>query len=63
MANLSTKTARKELKSRREPHWLRLSKGHYLGFRKGSDTWIARYSDRDYKQHYKALFAHPAPGR
>jgi len=35
---------------RREPHWQRLAKGCYLGFRRGPDTWIARF-----KKTYRAL--------
>lgn len=27
----------------------------YLGFRRGPDTWHARYRDRDAEQHYLAL--------
>ena len=32
-----------------------MAKGAYLGFRRGSDTWVARYRDRDGNQHYEAL--------
>lgn len=53
--DLTTKRNRERLKVRREPYWQRLAKGAYLGFRRGPDTWIARYRDRDGKQHYKAL--------
>lgn len=55
MADLSRKRDRGRLKVQREPHWQRLSKGSYLGFRRGADTWIARHRDRDGRQHYKAL--------
>ena len=34
---------------------MRMAKGAYLGFRRGPDTWIARYRDRDQNQHYEAL--------
>lgn len=53
--DLTTKRNRERLKVRREPYWQRLSKGSYLGFRRGPDTWIARHRDRDGKQQYKAL--------
>lgn len=43
------------LPARREPHWQRLGKGAYLGFRRGPDTWIARYRARDGRQHYHPL--------
>ncbi len=41
---------------------MRLHKGCYLGFRRGPDTWIARYTTRDagsnYVYQYSALDAH-----
>lgn len=43
------------MKVRREPHWQRLESGQYLGFRRGPDTWIARYRGRDGGQHYHSL--------
>ncbi len=55
MPTLSTKSARQKLKTRPAPHWQRLSKGAYLGFRRGPDTWLARYRTRDGKQEYQAL--------
>lgn len=55
MSDLSTKRARDRLKVRREPHWQRLAEGAYLGFRKGPETWIARYRGRDGRQQYRAL--------
>jgi len=42
-------------KIRREPHWQRLAEGANLGFRRGSDTWIARLRTRDGKQQYESL--------
>jgi hypothetical protein len=50
---------RERLKVRREPHWQRLAEGAYLGFRRGPDTWIARYRGRDGKQQYNSLGEHP----
>lgn len=57
LADLSRKRDRQRLKIRREPHWQKLSAGAYLGFRRGADTWIARYRGRDGKQLYRALNA------
>lgn len=42
---------------RREPYWQRLAEGAYLGFRRGPDTWLARYRGRDKRQQYQALDA------
>jgi integrase len=57
LADLSRKRERERLKVRREPYWQRLEEGQYLGFRRGPDTWIARYRDKgDGKGHqYHAL--------
>jgi integrase len=55
MTDLSRKRERTRLKPRREPYWLRLNKGQYLGFRRGADTWIVRTRDRAGKQHQSAL--------
>lgn len=55
MADLGSKSKRSRLKPRREPYWQRLQKGAYLGYRRGADTWVARYRDGDGKQHYRAL--------
>ncbi len=53
--DLSRKRDRQLLPDRREPHWQRLEKGAYLGYRKGSDTWLARYRIRDGKQQWEPL--------
>jgi integrase len=55
MADLSRKRDRERLAVRREPHWQRLAEGAYLGFRRGPDTWIARYRGRDGAQQYQSL--------
>jgi integrase len=55
MADLSRKRFRDALPVRREPHWQRLAEGSYLGFRRGPETWIARYRDHEARQHYQAL--------
>jgi integrase len=55
MADLSRKRERERFSVRREPYWQRLAEGAYLGFRRGPDTWLARYRGRDGKQQYQAL--------
>jgi integrase len=57
---IDTVSSRARLKARREPHWDRVCKGCYLGFRKmtsGSDgTWLARaFDENTSKQVYKPL--------
>src|SRR5258708_14184025 len=52
---LSTKTARRDLKIRRDPYWHRLREGQYLGFRRGPDTWICRFRNRDKTYSFHAL--------
>ncbi len=55
MVDLSRKRERERLKPRREPYWLRLNKGQYLGFRRGPDTWHARVRNRSGGQEYSPL--------
>jgi integrase len=55
LADLSRKRERERLPARREPYWQRLAEGAYLGFRRGPDTWIARFRGRDRKQQYMPL--------
>lgn len=55
MPDLSRKRERDRLKIQRDPHYMRLGPGAFLGFRRGPDTWTARYRDRKGKQHYTAL--------
>ena len=52
MADLSRKRERDRLQVRDAPHYQRLSEGSYLSFRRGPDTWGARYRDRQGKQHH-----------
>lgn len=51
MTNIGTVKAREDLKDQHEPHWLKISTGCYLGFRKltatTAGTWIARHRDAD----------------
>jgi integrase len=55
LADLSKKRERERLKLQRWPHYMKLAEGAYLGFRRGPDTWQARFRDRDGVQQYKAL--------
>src|SRR5579864_4170438 len=55
LADLSRKRERERLPERREPYWQRLAEGAYLGFRRGPDTWHARFRGRDGKQLYQPL--------
>lgn len=60
MATLSKVADRDKLKPRRDPYWVRDSKGCYLGFRKmgtaSEGNWLARFFDETSgKQTYKAL--------
>ena len=58
MANINTVAGRSRLKARREPYWLKIRAGDFLGFRRtgsAGGTWIARHRTDDGKQVYKAL--------
>jgi len=55
LPDLSKKRERDRLKVQRDPHYLKLAHGAYLGFRRGPDTWTARYRSRDGVQQYLAL--------
>jgi integrase len=55
MTDLSRKRLRDGLALRREPYWQRLAAGAYLGYRRGPDTWLARFRGRDHKQQYHSL--------
>ena len=57
MTDLTRKSGRERLRSRREPYWQRIAAGAQLGFRRGPDTWVAKYRDRAKVRHYKALEA------
>lgn len=59
-ASLSKVEARERLRPRREPYWLRLEAGCYVGFRKmaadSAGSWLARQRDPDSgKQQHRAL--------
>src|SRR5450631_3837751 len=55
LMDLSRKRERERLPVRREAYWQRLAAGAYLGFRRGPDTWLARYRGRDRKQQWQPL--------
>lgn len=55
---INTVAGRSRLKPRREPYWLKIRAGDFLGFRRTEGpvgTWIARHRTDDGKQAYKAL--------
>jgi integrase len=60
LSDLSKKRERERLKVQRGPHFMRLAKGAYLGFRRGAETWHARFRDRKGAQLYKSLDGIPA---
>src|SRR5690242_4846946 len=53
--DLSTVRNRDRLKAEREPHWHKLDKGQFLGFRPskvgGPGSWIARWYDADHRRN------------
>lgn len=55
MAELSKKRDRDRLKIQRDPHFMKLGPGAYLGYRRGPNTWHARFRDKKHVQQYKAL--------
>jgi hypothetical protein len=58
-AKLDTRSARVKCEIRREPHWQKISKGCFIGYRRIADggTWVARMRDSGGRQHYEALGA------
>ena len=69
MTTLTSVTARDKLKVQREPHWMKLNSGAYLGFRKmtagSTGAWLARYRTDDGRQLKLALgeFADSPPSQ
>ncbi|WP_326537021.1 tyrosine-type recombinase/integrase [Pseudorhodoferax sp.] len=55
--NITTVAGRGRLKPRREPYWVKVSAGNYLGYRKSESagTWVARHRTDEGKQAYQAL--------
>jgi len=59
-SRLDTRGARQKLPVQREPHWVKIAKGCFVGYRKttgNEGSWIARFRDRLGKQHHKAIGA------
>lgn len=57
MKMLLSKSARERLIARREPYWIQITRGSYLGFRAGAGTWIVRHRDHNGRQ-FHALGQH-----
>jgi integrase len=55
MPDLSRKRERERLAIRHTPYFQRIGRGAFLGFRRGPDTWSARYRTREGKQSHKFL--------
>ena len=55
MPDLSRKRERERLAVRHTPYFQRIGRGAFLGFRRGPDTWSARFRSRDGKQTHKFL--------
>ncbi len=59
MPALGVVQSRDKLPPQHEPHWLKLSSGCYLGFRKitptSTGTWLARFRDDSGKQQKRSL--------
>ena len=55
MPDLSRKRERERLPARHTPYFQRIGRGAFLGFRRGPDTWSARFRTRDGKQMHKFL--------
>ena len=55
MPDLSRKRERERLPIRHTPYFQRIGRSAFLGFRRGPDTWSARYRGRDGKQTHKFL--------
>jgi integrase len=52
---LDSPTKRNRLKPRREPYWDVLGRGQAVGFRRGFDSWIARYRNEEGQQQYESI--------
>ena len=55
MPDLSRKRERERLAVRHTPYFQRIGRGAFLGFRRGPDTWSARFRGRDGKQAHRFL--------
>ena len=55
---LDTRSGRSKCEVRREPYWVRMDAGAFIGYRRvssGNGTWISRLRGDDGRQHYLAL--------
>jgi len=55
MNKLLSISVRNRLVSRREPYWMQIARGSFLGFRAGAGTWIVRHRDHNGRQKYHTL--------
>ncbi len=55
MNKLLSKSTRERLATRREPYWMQIARGSFLGFRAGASTWIVRHRDHNGRQKYHTL--------
>ena len=53
MPDLSRKRERERFAVRHTRYFQRIGRGAFLGFRRGPDTWSARFRGRDGKQAHK----------
>lgn len=59
-AGIDTREKRRKLAIQREPYWVKIAKGCYLGYRKmvpDSGTWIARFRSKAGRQQHKSIGA------
>lgn len=57
---IDTREARKKLAKRREPYWLKITKGCYLGYRKLAGergAWVAKFRDKAGRRLQRAIGA------
>lgn len=53
--DLSSKTARAKLKVRKDAYFQKLGEGCFVSFRRGPDTWGARFRSADGEQHFETF--------
>lgn len=56
-ARIDSRTARRSLAAQREPYWVKIAKGRFLGYRRAATggSWLARYRDSAHRQHHCAI--------
>jgi integrase len=55
MNKLLSISVRNRLSIRREPYWMQIARGSFLGFRAGAGTWIVRHRNHNGRQKYHTL--------